>query len=69
MKLAQTRFTLIVALSLLASATLNVYAQSGSTSGSSALTYNEKKSYKFLIPKAKCYSLLQSTARLKVMDQ
>ena len=40
MKLAQTRFTLIVALSLLASATLNVYAQSGSTSGSSALTYN-----------------------------
>ena len=43
MKLAQTRFTLIVALSLLASATLNVYAQSGSTSGSSALTYNEKK--------------------------
>ena len=42
MKLAQTRFTSIAALTLLACASLNVYAQSGSTSGSSALTYSDR---------------------------
>lgn len=43
MKLAQKSFTSIAALTLLACASLNVYAQSGSTSGSSALTYSDRK--------------------------
>ncbi len=43
MNLAQTRFTSVAALTLLACASLNVYAESGSTSGSSALTYSERK--------------------------
>ena len=43
MKLAQTRLTSVAALTLLACASLNVYAESGNTSGSSALTYSERK--------------------------
>ncbi len=43
MKVTQTRFTTIAALTLLTCASLNVYAQSGSTSGSSALIYSDRK--------------------------
>lgn len=43
MKLTKTRLTTIAALTLLGSASLNVYAQSGSTSGSSALIYSDRK--------------------------
>lgn len=42
MKLTQTRFTSLAALAILATS-LNAYAESGSTSGSSALTYSDRK--------------------------
>lgn len=43
MNLAQTRFASAAALTLLACASLNVYAESGSIGGSSALTYSDRK--------------------------
>lgn len=43
MNLAQLRFKSVVTLTLLSYVSLNVYAESGSSSGSSALTYSDRK--------------------------
>ncbi len=61
MNLAQTSLTSISALTLLASASLNVYAESGSIGGSSALTYSERKVVQ--IPNTKGEMLMLATVK------